>query len=562
MNQLGIRFREADRQLQCASLPAILGLLAEHPTAVLDLWGVHEQLVPLFQHPRIRLMAWWRTPQEEDYSRWYELSLEATNPSPFAVRIAEQMLVDPAFQPARLHLESLLRRDALEREPARKAVIYLARPQILFEGKQPEAESLRAAQGALLQRGFEIQYYSEYGTMEVPAVSPDERRNWKYVACSNGLDLLADLASAEALVTSDGWAAELGQLLNKKTIVWLGSTSAGAVIWNFSSAHAFFDSALSCLGCHERFGRPGRNVCLRGDQACLTSGLNHSFVETVEKFLDDEREVTAAPKVSWARPHTTRLKRSEQEMLEAWPQTSAGSVLVLSPINPALEPAVLRRGRELAERAISGMRGCRIVYDETGEAPLRGQPHPHRQTAMAEIRQNMIDRHLRDERWVFWVDADLVAYPANLVEELISRAEGGIAAPLVLMEGDSSEPAYPAGFGPGRFYDIAGFVEKGRWARFAQPYFDQLGPVYQLDSVGSCYLINADLYRAGARHAVDPATNDFVSSKSQWSEDFIHHNQAGPANSYTEHHSVCEFTRKAGLPVRAFADLIAFHQKA
>ena len=39
-------------------------------------------------------------------------------------------------------------------------------------------------------------------------------------------------------------------------------------------------------------------------------------------------------------------------------------------------------------------------------------------------------------------------------------------------------------------------------------------------------------------------------------------NQLGPANSYTEHYSVCEFTRKAGLPVRAFADLIAFHQKA
>ena len=60
-NRLALRFREADRQLQCASLPAFLGLLAEHPTAVLDLWGVHEQLIPLFQHPRIRLIPWWQT---------------------------------------------------------------------------------------------------------------------------------------------------------------------------------------------------------------------------------------------------------------------------------------------------------------------------------------------------------------------------------------------------------------------------------------------------------------------------------------------------------------------
>ena len=59
-NRLALRFRDADRQLQCASFAAIFGLLAEHPTAVLDLWGVHEQLVPLFQHPRIRLIPWWQ----------------------------------------------------------------------------------------------------------------------------------------------------------------------------------------------------------------------------------------------------------------------------------------------------------------------------------------------------------------------------------------------------------------------------------------------------------------------------------------------------------------------
>ena len=561
-NRLALHFVDADRQLQCASFPAIFGLLAEHPTAVLDLWGVHEQLVPLFQHSRIRLIPWWQAPRPEDYLRCYDLSLEPANTLPLAVRIAEQMLVDPAFQLARDHLESLLSSGALNRKQTREAVIYLARPQVLFEGRQPEADNLLAAREPLLERGFQIQYYSEYGAMEVPAIPQSERTNWKYVACSNGLDLLTDLASADVLVTSDGWAAELGQLLDKKTLVWLGSTSAGATMWNFRSICAFFDSALSCLGCHERFGQPGRNVCLRGDQACLSSNLTQLFAENVAKFLDEKKDLAAALKVSWNRSTTTRWKRSDQEKLEAWPQTSAGSVLVLTPISPSLDPAVIRQARKLAERAISGMRGCRIVHDEAGEAPVRGQPHPHRQSAMAGLRQNMIDRHLRDEQWVFWVDADLVEYPANLVEELISRAEGGIAAPLVVLEGDVSEPAYQAGFGPGRFYDIAGFIEKGRWARFTQPYFDQIGPVYQLDSVGSCYLVNADLYRWGARHTVDHATDSFLSSGLQWSNDAIFENQLSPANSYTEHYSVCEFTRNAGLPVRAFADLIAFHQKA
>jgi GT2 family glycosyltransferase len=561
-NRLALRFREADRQLQCASFPAIFGLLAEHPTAVLDLWGVHEQLIPLFQHPRIRLIPWWQEPPREDYLRWYELSLDAASTSPLTVRIAEQMLVDPAFPEARRHLASLLGRDALEQQQSKRAVIYLARPQTLFEGRQPDADSLLAAQEPLLERGFTIQYFSEYGVMEVPAVPQSERRNWKYVAQSNGLDFLGDLALANVLVTSDGWAAELGQLLNKKTIVWLGATSVTTGIWNADSARAFFDSALSCLGCHERFGHPGRNVCLRGDQACITPGLAHSFVERVGEFLDNDRTTTPAPNISSSRSIAPRLKRSEQEKLEAWPQTSAGSVLVLTPVNPALDPAVLRRARELAERAISGMRGCRVVYDDTGEAPPRGSTFPQRLAAMTPLRQAMIDRHLQDEKWVFWVDADLVDYPANLVEELISRAEGGIAAPLVLMEGDLSEPAYPAGFGPGRFYDIAGFIEKGRWARFTQPYFDQPGPVYRLDSVGCCYLVNADLYRWGAKHELDHASKAFIAENREWPEDAIQQNQSGPANSFTDHYSVCEFAHKVAVPVQAFADLIAYHQRA
>jgi len=561
-NRLALRFREADRQLQCASFAAIFGLLAEHPTAVLDLWGVNEQLVPLFQHPRIRLIPWWKTPRQDDYLRSYELSVEGTNTAPQAVRIAEEMLVDPAFQLARLHLESLLGRDTPERGHSNRAVIYLARPQLLFEGRQPTAESLLEAQGPLLQRGFEIQYYSEYGMMEVPAVPQERGQNWKYVARSSGLELLTDLAWADTLVTSDGWAAELGQLLDKKTMVWLGATSAKAVIWNAARTHPFFDSSLSCLGCNERFGQTSRNVCLRGDEACMSSRLARTFAKAVENFLEGEPGITATSKVSPASAIHSRVKRSDQEKLEAWPETSAGSVLVLTPINPTLDPAIIRRARALAERAIKGMRGCRIVYDDTGEAPPRGSTFPHRLAAMTPLRQAMVDRYLRDERWVFWVDADLVDYPANLLEELISRAEGGIAAPLVLMEGSLEEPAYPAGFGPGRFYDIAGFVENGRWARFTQPYFNQLGPVYQLDSVGCCYLVNADLYRWGAKHELDFASTAFIAENRDWPDDAIKQNQAGPANSYTDHYTVCAFARQAGLPVQAFADLIAYHQRA
>jgi Anp1 len=235
--------------------------------------------------------------------------------------------------------------------------------------------------------------------------------------------------------------------------------------------------------------------------------------------------------------------------------------LILTPVNPNLEERVLEHVKELAGRALKGLRGCRVVYDNHGEVPVRGRPHPHRQAAVAALRQSMIERYLKNEQWVFWVDADIVDYPPNLLDELIARAEGGIAAPLVIMEGDVSAPAFSSGFGPGRFYDIGGFVEEGRWARFTEPYFNQPGPVYRLDSVGSCYLVNADLYRWGARHEADLASSRFISDQSTWTEDTIRRNQEGPANCYTEHYSVCQFAWRVGLPVQAFADLIAYHQK-
>ncbi|HWX17793.1 MAG TPA: glycoside hydrolase family 99-like domain-containing protein [Chthoniobacterales bacterium] len=560
-NRLAVRFRHADRQLQCASLPAIFGLLGEHPTAILDLWGVHEQLVPLFEHERIRLIPSWQTLPEADYLRFYEIHHEARSECPRALEIAEQMLVDPDFEQSRMHLTSLVRSDSLTEKCGPRALFYLARQEVLFAGKQPDAVSFLAAQDILKQRGFWVQCYSEYGIFEVESATEKQRENWKYTASSDGLNFLTDLAQSEVLVTSDGWAAELGQLLDKRTFLWLGATSVASSIWNDRCASSFIDDSLGCLGCHHRFGTIGRNICLRGDVACMRESLKEPFAIALNKFLDghtlkDHRRLRSSASLP-----VTRLTHSEQETLEAWPRSSATSVLVLTPVNPNLDKHVLERARILAERAISGMRECRIVYDDTGESPQRGTSFPHRLAVLTPLRQAMIERHLRNEQWVFWVDADLAEYPANLIDELIGRAEGGMAAPLVLMEGNLSEPAYPAGFGPGRFYDIAGFVENGRWARFTPPYFDQLGPVYQLDSVGCCYLVNADLYRHGARHELDHASSTFITENRLWKEDAICQNQRGPANSFSDHYTVCQFARKSQLPVRAFADLIAYHER-
>lgn len=75
-------------------------------------------------------------------------------------------------------------------------------------------------------------------------------------------------------------------------------------------------------------------------------------------------------------------------------------------------------------------------------------------------------------------------------------------------------------------------------------------------------LINADLYRWGARHELDYASRAFIEDKREWPDDAIKQNQLRPANSFSDHYTVCEFAHKVALPVQAFADLIAYHQRA
>jgi hypothetical protein len=245
-----------------------------------------------------------------------------------------------------------------------------------------------------------------------------------------------------------------------------------------------------------------------------------------------------------------------------FPQKSNGAVLVLVPHKPDAPAAELERARLLANRALRRFGPGRVVLDAGGVPPPARGNHASRQAALAAIRQRMVEKHLGNERWIFWVDSDVVDYPPGMLSALCQECAGGIAAPLVLMEGKLGEKTgNKRGFAPGKFYDVAGFVENGRWARFDQPYFDQPGPIYDLDSVGSCYVVAADNYREGARHEVDAKTRGFLASGESWPGDAVSRGQRGEALAYTEHYSVCAFVRSKTRPVRAFAEWVALHAR-
>ena len=188
-NRIGVRFLEIDRQLQCASLPALFGLLAEHGTAVIDLWGVHEQLGELFQHPRIRLIPSWQTLREDDYLRHYDLATNQAE-TPRVYDIANRMGCDPDFEGAKAHLESLVGSAYSENsKPTKTALLYVTRKSPLFDGKEPNVESFATVAKMLREKNFSVRFYTDYGTFETEALSGFGTADWKHAALCPGREL-------------------------------------------------------------------------------------------------------------------------------------------------------------------------------------------------------------------------------------------------------------------------------------------------------------------------------------------------------------------------------------
>jgi len=144
----------------------------------------------------------------------------------------------------------------------------------------------------------------------------------------------------------------------------------------------------------------------------------------------------------------------------------------------------------------------------------------------ARARNELIEGHLRPRHThILWLDVDLVEVPADIVELLAEVSERDIVAPLVLIERNLRFP-------PDRFYDIGGFVQDGKRFELYPPYCEG-GDLVDVDSVGSCYLIPAEVYRARGRYA--------------------------PIGDEVEHVSLMGQARGMGLRVYARRDVVVRH---
>lgn len=205
-------------------------------------------------------------------------------------------------------------------------------------------------------------------------------------------------------------------------------------------------------------------------------------------------------------------------------------ILFATPYRATTHPDLLRQAGELRDAALhlAWMRGYTVDVGLYADSSPRQRGLPSF-TLNAQARNALLETFLTPEHEaVFWVDADLIRYPSDIIMQLDQVREGGVAAPFVYL--DHSERL---GGKSQRFYDTMGFIEALAPARPYAPHFSQAGPVVRLRSVGCCYLIPAQVYHAGGRYVATPP--------------------------YCEHWSIMRAAEALGYPIVADSRIEAWH---
>ncbi|MDQ2814096.1 MAG: ANP1/MMN9/VAN1 family protein [Actinomycetota bacterium] len=108
-----------------------------------------------------------------------------------------------------------------------------------------------------------------------------------------------------------------------------------------------------------------------------------------------------------------------------------------------------------------------------------------RRATIARSRNHLLSRALNDEDWVLWIDADVIDYPADIIERLLAAGKDIVHPHCLIQLGHESR----------RTFDLNAWRDHGRI------HMDDLraeGDLVPLDTVGgTMLLVRADVHRDG-----------------------------------------------------------------
>jgi hypothetical protein len=111
-----------------------------------------------------------------------------------------------------------------------------------------------------------------------------------------------------------------------------------------------------------------------------------------------------------------------------------------------------------------------------------GEIQLERRTVLAKVRNHLLSRALRDEDWVLWLDVDVVSYPPDVIEQLLSTGKDIVHPHCVNAR-------------------TGGTFDLNAWRDDGQNHMDDLraeGDLVPLDAVGgTMLLVRADAHRDG-----------------------------------------------------------------
>lgn len=203
------------------------------------------------------------------------------------------------------------------------------------------------------------------------------------------------------------------------------------------------------------------------------------------------------------------------------------TILICTPYRATTHPALIATWQQNAQKA------RRVLGDvETFLLPDNGGAHmPGDYSSNATARNRVLDAvDLNAYTHLLWCDIDLIRWDARFAAWALAENPHGITAPAVILDTPGND--YYGLAGP-IFYDTLGYIEQGHRARLEPPWFEQEGPIVELDSVGCVYCVPSRLYQDGARYQ--------------------------QLDGRTEHEGVMRAARAQGIPIVANLEYQAIH---